>query len=361
MKKPKIVVLPPNRTRRNYSGGKLLDKMQDINVPRDGNQPEDWVASTVVARNPGLPEKVNEGLSHVDLNGGISFKDLLMQDPGYYLGDEDKSELGFLVKILDSSMRLHVQAHPTSKFARKYLSSCYGKLEFYYILETRDGVVPTFRLGFQHPPDEEEFLRVVKQQDIDAMDGWFEEIKVTEGEAWIVPGAVPHAIGAGVLLVEIMEPSDLVVRLEFEREGIIVPPPARFMGKNPEFAALMIDFSEATKDIAREKYQISPIIVETSQSYIIEEYNIKKYTDAFIVQKITVKRGDEIFFPLKPMVCIGLEGRSSILDGENSRDVLKGTRFFKPAAVPTISFKQGVDDEFTFLCCFPSNSDIKHL
>ena len=44
-------------------------------------------------------------------------------------------------------------------------------------------------------------------------------LRSAPGDVWIVPGGLPHAIGAGVLMVEVMEPSDWVVRCEFEREG----------------------------------------------------------------------------------------------------------------------------------------------
>ena len=142
-----------------------------------------------------------------------------------------------------SSMRLHLQAHPTREFARQHLGQSWGKLEAYVILSTRPGCEPFIRLGFQHPPTPEEWQRIVIEQDIAAMDACFEPVPVRPGQVWFVPGGLPHAIGGGLTVLEIMEPSDLVVRCEFEREGIVVPPSARFMGREPADALRIFDFT----------------------------------------------------------------------------------------------------------------------
>lgn len=59
-----------NRVRRNYNGGKELDKLQNIQPAVDSNQPEEWIASLVSASNEGLKFIKNEGLSIAD-NGDI--------------------------------------------------------------------------------------------------------------------------------------------------------------------------------------------------------------------------------------------------------------------------------------------------
>ncbi len=97
-------------------------------------------------------------------------------------------------------------------------------------------------LGFQHPPTEAEFVRAVEAQDLEAMLGWFERVPVAPGDVLFVPGGVPHAIGPGVFMIEVMEPTDLTVRFEFEREGLVLPEAARFMGRDAAFAAALMRF-----------------------------------------------------------------------------------------------------------------------
>ena len=267
-----LLPLLSNRVRRNYRGGAGIDRLQaasgEAALFQDSDRPEEWVASLVSARNPGLELIPNEGLSRCAAGGQPLLATLLQSNPEFYLGREwhraHGVDLGFLLKILDSSMRLHVQAHPTAAFARQHMGSPYGKFECYYILSVRHGREGYIRLAFQHPPEKSEWRRIIAEQDIAAMDACFGNIPVQAGEVWYIPGGVPHAIGENILMLEIMEPSDLVVRCEFEREGIIVPPEARFMGRDLDFCLDIFDYTGQSVDAVREKYRLTPKVLAES-------------------------------------------------------------------------------------------------
>jgi mannose-6-phosphate isomerase len=244
----KLVLLPPNRVWRTYQGGRTLDALAGRAVLADGHFPEDWVASTTRAVNAGR-ENIREGVSSATLGGNAhDFADLLASDPAYFLGTAHAAKYGanpqLLVKLLDPSIRLHFQAHPTADFARRFLKSVSGKTEAYHILAVRPEVAqPYIYLGFQRPPARDALRRMIEQQDIVALEACFDKIPVIPGETYLVPGGVPHALGEGVLLVEVQEPSDLVVRFEFERGGYVLPEPARFMNRGLEFCLDIFDFS----------------------------------------------------------------------------------------------------------------------
>lgn len=160
-----VITLLPNRVRRNYLGGRLLDTLEGNPSPQDGNRPENWLASTVRAVNPGLEAIPDEGLSEVATSPEETsrLQELFKLAPEYYLGADHIAklgpQLGFLAKLLDSAMRLHVQAHPTAQFARQHLGSPWGKLETYVILALRDESTAYIRLGFQRPPSPDEWRR----------------------------------------------------------------------------------------------------------------------------------------------------------------------------------------------------------
>ena len=59
---------------------------------------------------------------------------------------------------------------------------------------------------------------------------------------FVVPDGLPHTIGGGVFMIEIMEPTDFVVRLEFQRGGETFSEGARFMGRDLDFALAMMNF-----------------------------------------------------------------------------------------------------------------------
>ena len=360
MKKHCILEIIPTRVRRNYTGGIILDELEGNPNPVDGDRPEDWMGSTTEARNPGLLFEAGEGLTKVVDEKGESFtlRDLFNENPEHYLGTGHCSklgtELGFLAKLLDSSMRLHVQAHPTAKFAQTYLHSRWGKLETYLILGHRKGYEPYIRLGFQSAPSPAEWKRIVLEQDIMAMDACFEKIPVAEGEVWMVPGGLPHAIGEGLLVMEVMEPSDLVVRCEFERNGIIVPEEARFMGRSADFALQIIDYTPMSTWKVREKCMISPQIVMEDKNIVQELLIGLGQTDCFNEYRIRIS-GHGIL-PLNGKVNIGMVARGSGILNVNDEKlgVSRGSKFLLSAAADKLSIiSEGNDSEIEIILCSP--------
>jgi mannose-6-phosphate isomerase len=343
---PKLLSMLPNRVRRNYRGGAGIDRLRSsegaaVNVVfQDGDHPEEWVASLVEAKNPGLDFIKNEGLSRCDLPGEPLLVDILKSTPDFYLGARYADyglDLGFLLKILDSSMRLHVQAHPTADFARKHLGSKYGKFECYYILAIRGGTDAYIRLGFQHLPSRAEWRRIISEQDIKAMDSCFEKIPVNVGEVWYIPGAVAHAIGENILMLEIMEPSDLVVRCEFEREGIIVPPEARFMGHDLDFCLNIFDYTELSVDKIKEKYRLAPQPLTACGDVIYEELAAPPISP-FTVRRLRFTMKAQITIAGKiPQVAIVCYGAVTINTGNESVVLANGESLFIAAAADTLT------------------------
>jgi mannose-6-phosphate isomerase len=243
-----LVLLPPNRVWRSYQGGRILDTIAGATHPVDAHFPEDWIGSTTSAVNIGR-EWIREGISLVVVGGVVhDFATLLESDPAYFLGPEHVAKFGatpsLLVKFLDPSIRLHFQVHPTAEFARRRLDSPSGKTEAYHILATRPEVArPYIYLGFQRPPTRESLRQMIATQDVAGMEACFDKIPVQAGDTYVVPGGVPHALGEGVFLVEVQEPSDLVVRFEFSRGGSTLPEAARFMGRDLDFCLDVFDLS----------------------------------------------------------------------------------------------------------------------
>ncbi|MDO5407115.1 MAG: mannose-6-phosphate isomerase [Eubacteriales bacterium] len=335
--------LPPNRVRRNYMGGAGIDWFHGQQSGIDGDRPEEWIASMVEARNPGLEEILQEGYGFLDLDGRrILLKDEIAAAPEFYLGAEHCRkkglDMGFLFKILDSSMRLHVQAHPTAEFARTYMGTPYGKLECYYILHVRPGVRPYIRLGFQHAPTKEEWRQIIERQDMDAMDGCFEPVPVEEGQVWYIPGGMPHAIGEGILMLEIMEPSDLVTRCEFEREGIVVPPEARFMGRGLDFCLNLFDYREYSVEEIRKRCSVIPYTLEKGDGYWLEQLIDETVTSCFEVKRLRVAksvslRGGRI------QIGVVVKGTVTLQCGDVMTRLIRGDSFLIAAAADTCVFR----------------------
>lgn len=326
------------RVRRGYRGGALLDARTGL-VPRDGDRPEDWIASAVTAVNPGLPPEPGEGLTLLTpADGGAptTLAALLAAHPRELLGEphlaRHGANLGFLAKLLDSAMRLHVQAHPTRQFAQTRMNAPYGKLEAYVILAVRPGTEGWIRLGFQHSPGRERWREIVAGQDVAAMDACFERIPVVPGEVWLVPGGWPHAIGPGVLMLEVMEPSDLVVRCEFEREGIVVPPAARFMGRDLEFCLDVFDYTERSVAEVQRVGRLAAAPVDASGAASATLIG-PQHTECFSVQRQVVPPGGSVVLPTQQRFTTCLSERGTVtLDHSASG----GTATLEPLAAVCI-------------------------
>ena len=351
--KQHFLKLPPNRVRRNYFGGAGIDWLHGNPDGADGNRPEEWIASLVPAVNPGMEPIADEGYARCMADGQEKrLIDLIKEAPDFYLGREYYTErgtdLGFLFKILDSSMRLHVQAHPTSAFAQEFLNSRYGKLECYYILHTRPGTKPYIRLGFQHAPSRAEWKRIIEEQDIAAMDACFEPIPVEEGQVWYIPGGMPHAIGENILMLEIMEPSDLVVRCEFEREGIIVPPQGRFMGKGLDFCMDIFDYTQYSPEEIRQKNCVSPKLLQEAGNYRLERLVGREITSSFEVQRLTLKNGSAVLPGGVPQILLLTRGSVRLNGPEETAELQRGDGLFAAAQI----------SEFRVDCTGPEGAEL---
>jgi mannose-6-phosphate isomerase len=122
-----------------------------------------------------------------------------------------------LVKLLDAGERLPVHIHPDDAFASEHLGSVHGKTEAWLVLE--GGPV---LLGFDRDVSAHELRRWVETQDTEAMTQAMHEIEVRPGDGILVPGGLPHAIGDGVFVVEVQQPTDFSILLEwsgYETDG----------------------------------------------------------------------------------------------------------------------------------------------
>ncbi len=206
------------RAWRTYIGGSRIRELHGERGTPDDNFPEEWIMSTVRARNSGR-ENIVEGISMLK-GKGISLLELIESDPVRALGakhyERYGAKLGVLIKIIDSAERLTVQVHPTREKARMLFNSAFGKTECWHILGGRsiNGEKPCIYFGFKEGITREFWKECFDRQDISAMLGCLHKFEVNAGDTYLIEGGIPHAIGEGCFLVEIQEPTDYTVRTE---------------------------------------------------------------------------------------------------------------------------------------------------
>jgi mannose-6-phosphate isomerase len=211
------IELAPNPVHHFYRGGEAIASFRGI-PSTDDRAPEDWVGSTATMFGAN-----GAGLSA--LPDGQLLRDAIAADPVAYLGPAHAAQYGadpaLLVKLLDAGERLPVHFHPDQAFAQSRLGLVHGKTEAWLVVETR-AERPTVWLGFQDDVDLDVLAGWVDRQERASMLEALNELTVGPGDCIFVPAGLPHAIGEGIFLVELQEPSDLSVLLEwtgFEVDG----------------------------------------------------------------------------------------------------------------------------------------------
>ena len=112
-----------------------------------------------------------------------------------------------LIKFIDAKRDLSVQVHPDDEMAMRY-HGCKGKTEMWYVLSADDGAM--IRVGFKHRLTREEFERHIADGTIlNVMNA----VGSSSGDVYYIPAGQIHSIGAGNLLVEIQQSSDITYRV----------------------------------------------------------------------------------------------------------------------------------------------------
>ncbi len=205
-------LLVPNRpTPRPYRGGAGIERFRNLPDSGDRWAPEDFIASTVTTFG-----SEQEGLTVI---GGVALRELIAADPLGYLGAEHVGAFGadprLLCKLLHTGERLFVHVHPDGDYAHRELRAPSGKTEAWIILDVDEGMDGCAWLGFRDDVDESVLGAWYASQDSAAMLAAMNRVPLQAGDILHVPAGTAHSIGAGVLMLELQEPIDLSVILEY--------------------------------------------------------------------------------------------------------------------------------------------------
>ncbi|WP_431246440.1 class I mannose-6-phosphate isomerase [Leifsonia xyli] len=148
------------------------------------------------------------------LANGRLVDDAVRSAPCEWLGHAHVEQFGadpkILVKLLDAGQRLPAHVHPDAEFAHRAVDAAHGKAEAWHILA--GGSV---HLGFTEDVKRERLEQLVASQDTSTLLGMMHTVDVSAGDRVFVPPRLVHAIGEGILLVEVQEPEDLSILLEW--------------------------------------------------------------------------------------------------------------------------------------------------
>ena len=325
----KPVFFERNRVRRVYTGGKLFSDFFG-DEPVDGYFPEEWVASDVHALNKDSSDPF-EGVSRIE-GTELYFNEALKQYKEELLGGKD--ELGILTKLIDSSIRLPIQAHPDKQFSRKYFHSSHGKEESWIIIATRPGAKIYY--GFKDNVTLDDFKKAIEgsEQKGYPMEALLNAIDVHPGDVFYIPAGFVHAIGAGCLLLEVQEPTDFTIQPERWCGDYKLSDEEMYLGLPAETALDCFDIGKTFSA------PLEPSLVKDDGGVVCRSAVNQSITDSFKVNIITLDSGS---YALDKPACVYVvtEGSGTVKGDDYEKSISKGDYFFIPAAAANRFFVTG--------------------
>lgn len=295
------LLFEPISKERIWGGTKLKEV---LNKSFDGHQiGESWELSTV------------ENDISVVANGafeGLNLNQLIEKYPTELLGVNSIQNFGLnfplLFKFLDAKEDLSIQVHPNDALAKERHNS-FGKTEMWYVMQADDNA--RLVVGFKDKTNKKEYQEHLENKTLVAV---LNETPVKVGDAFFLETGTVHAIGAGVLIAEIQQTSDITYRLyDWDRLD------ANGVGRelHTDLALDAINFeptnTKLNYDVVKNK---SVNLVEcpffkTNILQISEKYNWKKTKESFTVLMCTegsftinmlhfqseFKKGDTVLIP----------------------------------------------------------------
>lgn len=249
---------------------------------------------------------------------GMALADILKNNPEF-LGDNigENKEFPILIKFIDAKKDLSVQVHPSDEYAKKYENGQNGKTEMWYVLDAEKGA--TLVYGMKAATDKETIRKAINEG---KLEDYLQKVEIKKGDVFFIEAGTVHAIGAGALIAEIQQNSNLTYRMyDYDR-----------VDKNGNKRELHIDKAIAVADL-------KPVPQNEKQENKCETQVGMKNTflagcKYFNTSKLDINTESGVDFKsdkssYKVLLCI--DGNGKLTFGEKSMDIKIGNCIFVPA------------------------------
>mgnify|MGYP000114228461 CR=1 FL=1 len=259
---------------------------------------------------------------------GKKITELINLHPTALLGTKVFEQFGIqfplLFKYLDAREDLSIQVHPDDTLAKKRHNS-FGKTEMWYIMQADENA--KIIVGFKENSNPKQYLENLENNTLVSI---LNSIKVKKGDAFFLETGTVHAIGAGLLLAEIQQTSDITYRLyDFDRKD--AQGKTRELHVDLALDAINYDKIETKKNYLKESNKSNTIVdckyfttnfIDLKGIIIIENngnsFKVFMCTEGFFdltINNITYnyKKGDTVLIPAAINTML-LNGKATILE-----------------------------------------------
>ena len=233
-----------------------------------------------------------------------------------------------LTKIIDARQPLSVQVHPGDAYARDVEHQPCGKTECWYVLEAEPDA--KIVLGWNRDTTRAEYLERVRDGSLGEL---LREIPAKPGDVFHLPAGTMHAIGAGIVLFETQQTSDLTYRIfDYNRKG----PDGKPRPLHVEKAADVLDYRASTAGALRhltyEQAGLTRTVLVADARFTVERITLETHPCEIDLEGVPL-----VVFALKRSVRLAAGGVELRLQPYQSAVV--------PAAAGSVTVWSGGEDE----------------
>lgn len=253
-------------------------------------------------------------------HAGKTLATVIREHPEYLGTHPDfHGDLPILIKFIDAKKDLSIQVHPDDSFAKTYENGQMGKTEMWYVLDAAKGASLIY--GLSKDLEEDSLRQSIRDGSILQH---LQRVEIDKGDLYYIEAGTIHAIGAGALIVEIQENSNLTYRLyDYDRTD-----------KNGNKRELHIDKALSVANLKNSASPRQPLRVLKYRQGVASELLCRcRYFEVYRMLVNTERRqivhyqADSISF--RVLLCIS--GCGTISFDQESLNVYKGDCIFFPA------------------------------
>lgn len=262
-----------------------------------------------------------DGLSYIASGEytGISLAEVLNMHPEYLGRYIESDNLPILVKFIDANQKLSVQVHPDDAYAKTHENGQRGKTEMWYVLDAAKDAYLYYGL---YSTVEKEVLR--NSLSNGSTEKYLQKVNIKAGDVFLIKPGTIHAIGAGALIAEIQECSNLTYRLyDYDR-----------IDKNGEKRELHIEKGLDVANLEAFPEPRQPLRVLKYKPGVASELLVRcKYFEIYRMI-INTERRQTVYYQSDEVsyrVLLGISGCGTISFAGETLNVYKGDCVFVPA------------------------------
>ena len=259
---------------------------------------------------------------------GKSLNDLIQEYPEAILGTKVYAQFGkqfpLLFKYLDAREDLSIQLHPNDALAKKRHNS-FGKTEMWYVMQADEAA--SLIVGFKNKSSQEDYLKNLNNKTLLAI---LDTKKVKKGDVFFLDTGTIHAIGAGIVIAEIQQTSDITYRV-YDFDRVDANGNTRELHNDLALEAINYDVVDAQKEYKTHENVSNEIVncqyFTTSIIPLDGEHTISKNKNSFTVymcvegnfellyqgKNYTYQKGDTVLIPAE-MNEFQIVGIASVLE-----------------------------------------------